>query len=112
MSYEGYEQLICENGHEFSIDAYETMYSDNPYAEIKCPVCEGKVVWWNAVDLTNGSWDDDGERIDGYVELEIKTTAVHCECAACGDKHVKTAATVKIPEEGVGHKIKEKVHED
>jgi len=110
MSYEGYEQLICENGHEFSIDAYETMtYSDDvcddPHKEIKCPVCEGKVVWWNAVDLTNGSWDDDGERIDGYFELDIKTTAVHCECAVCGDKHVKTAATVRIPDESVGHRL-------
>lgn len=105
MSYEGYEQLICENGHEFAVDAYETMYSDNPHEGIKCHICGGKVVWWNAVDLTNGSLDEEGNRIDGVVILFTKIPAAYCHCDHCGNNHIKTAATVRIPEEGVGHRI-------
>jgi len=63
MSFEGYHQLLCKNGHEWSRDVYEdysfdgTDYSDNMKNTI-CPQCKEKVVWWNLVDLTNGSYDE------------------------------------------------------
>jgi hypothetical protein len=40
-------------------------------AKQKCPKCKAKCVWWNLVDITNGSYEDN-ERIDGYIELKVK----------------------------------------
>lgn len=53
MSFEGYIEFLCENGHRFSIDALDT-------SERKCDWCgalpalkpDGKV-WCNLVDNTN-----------------------------------------------------------
>jgi len=98
MSYEGYEQFLCENGHFWTVDCYDS--------RTKCPDCKGKAVWFNGVDLTNGSWDDNGRRIDGYVKLEIDVPAEECTCEKCGHKHNKTVATYKIPK-NKGHRIRE-----
>lgn len=86
MSYEGYEQRICELGHYISIDVYD------PYDTDTCPECMSDWAWTNSVDQTNGSEctkeggkDEDGfpiwvnckgcehcknGRIDGYVEVK------------------------------------------
>ncbi len=56
MSYEGYEQLLCENGHYLTEDCYEFDSSDTE--EWRCPVCQAKLAWWNSVDITNGSYED------------------------------------------------------
>lgn len=79
MSCEGAYHILCENGHltiEDPIGFFEE--KDNHLWE--CSKCLGKMAWSNLVDLTNGSWDDDGNRIDGYVELEIdhRETCEHC----------------------------------
>ena len=73
MSYEGYVQLLCAKGHLTEIDCYE----DIPE---KCH-CGRKFVWRNGVDTTNGSYDDNGNRIDGAVELEISK---EIKCKHCG----------------------------
>lgn len=47
MSYEGYTQILCKNGH---------LSSENAHVERsmkECPVCKAGLVWWNAVDDTN-----------------------------------------------------------
>ena len=75
MSYEGYVQYLCEKGHYSSEDCYMEELQ-------KCPICGKKIVWRNGVDVTNGSFDThNGERIDGYVELEIKSQR---KCKECG----------------------------
>lgn len=58
MSYEGYSQCICINGHFTNIPESYGM------EKIKCPVCsKAKFVWVNNVDETNcDSY--------GYVEAE------------------------------------------
>jgi hypothetical protein len=97
MSFEGFDQYLCAKGHSWEKDAYD-------YGDVVCPVCDGNAVWWNQVDETNGSFDDDGNRrIDGYVELEANKSAVYCTCATCGNAHVAEVATYKLPASDVGH---------
>jgi len=100
MSYEGYEQKICNNGHYWTEDSIETMWDD----EVKsCSKCGEKPVWENSVNLTNGSFDDDGDgsRIDGFIELEIEkeTSGI---CSECGEKHI-CERLYKIPEDDDGN---------
>jgi hypothetical protein len=45
MSYEGYSQCICSNGHYFEHDAYCDGF---------CPYCGLGSSWDNSVDQTNG----------------------------------------------------------
>ena len=74
MSYEGEEHYLCKDGHYWIRDCHE-VYDEDASAQ-KCPICGRPAVWWNPVDLTNGSFYVDpktGEetRIDGYVKLKI-----------------------------------------
>jgi hypothetical protein len=101
MSFEGYYQILCARGHEGAEDQYT-----DPLPEI-CDEdnCSAKIVWWNLVDQTNGSLDENCTRIDGYVELEIAIPAVPCTCK-CGHLHYLSNNTFKIPPEGIGHHVK------
>ena len=47
MSFEGYFQLICKNGHYY----HEGLYGKEELAP--CPHCKSNAVWWNLVDITN-----------------------------------------------------------
>jgi hypothetical protein len=93
MSYEGYSQFICKKGHYFTKDCYEIDYLK--LRDIQCPFCSNNPVWENMVDTTNGSFDDEGNRIDGYIDLETKnkTSGV---CSRCGEEHI-CEVTYKIP---------------
>jgi hypothetical protein len=95
MSYEGYTQVLCENGHASHEDVYAVEIScyDEDW---KCKTCGAKAVWRNEVDLTNGSFYK-GERIDGFVHLEEKTSAEYKICNM-GHKHLIKETTYKIPE--------------
>jgi uncharacterized Zn finger protein len=86
MSYEGFTQHLCEDGHSWTVDAYLGEDIET------CPFCGKLSVWHNSVDTTNGSFDDNGIRIDGYVELEKKKEV---RCDKCGSI---TEITYKIPE--------------
>lgn len=98
MSYEGYTQYLCENGHASIKDAYDDYFNEEFF---KCPCCNGKQAWSNMVDVTNGSFDVDEHgneiRIDGYVELEVKIPAPVCTCAACGNAHTTGPTIYKMP---------------
>lgn len=100
MSFEGYNQILCCNGHLAEVDVY--------FMDVKdwnCPHCEERATWWNIVDTTNGSFDDDGERIDGYVFPEEKEPAQKCRCSECGHEHISKPATYLIPPHGIGHHV-------
>lgn len=86
MSYEGYSQFLCKNGHLWTADCWKAE------TEMKCPVCGKQKVWENMVDTTNGSFED-GERIDGYIELEVKSRKT---CSKC---HSILETRYKIPKE-------------
>jgi hypothetical protein len=97
MSFEGYYQRLCEEGHYSTQDCYASFGVQE--ADWACPICGKGQAWWNLVDVTNGSFDDEtGERVDGYIELEEKTPAEYCTCSTCGNRHVVKKATYKIPE--------------
>lgn len=72
MSYQGYEQLICVNGHYSEAgDIYEFETTEKT-----CPHCTGAIIWFNIVDETNGSFLLTGERIDNYIAVQEKEPAV------------------------------------
>lgn len=73
MSFEGFYQKLCKKGHYFEEDVYSI--------ESKvCPVCGFEIVFTNMVDITNGSYDEDKNRIDGYMDFEIATEN---KCSRC-----------------------------
>lgn len=80
MSYEGYSQLLCAKGHYWTEDCLSTGF------ELKdniCPTCQAPAIWENMVDLTNGSYDDQGNRIDGLVELKVSSRKICDKCNSC-----------------------------
>ena len=100
MSYEGYDQVLCEKGHLSSFDCFDEGWMFNPICH-----CGAKLVWYNPVNETNGSFEEDENgietdiRIDGYIELEVLEKGKRCEhCGMTGE------ATYKIPQ-GKGHKV-------
>lgn len=75
MSWEGYYQLICKNGHMW------TEFAEYRKAEeCICPKCNTKPIWYNIVDITNGSFEGN-KRIDGYIELKPSKII---KCKHCG----------------------------
>jgi len=50
VSYEGWEQRLCENGHRTVYDCYDAP-EENGW---RCPHCRGRMAWRNNVDETNG----------------------------------------------------------
>jgi predicted Zn-ribbon and HTH transcriptional regulator len=92
MSFEGYYQLLCPSGHHWTADVHSAE------GKGRCPHCDSEPVWQNTVDLTNGSWDGNNWRIDGYIELKEATAAEICRCPNCDDEHVKTPPTYHIPQ--------------
>jgi len=116
MSFEGYYQILCRNGHSRSEDCYADPNFDNsPTREwhgtedMEWPVwhctCHAVAAWWNLVNTTNGSYYED-ERIDGYVELEVATEPDTCVCK-CGHTHSKGGEnpTYKLPDGDEGHTV-------
>lgn len=124
MSYEGYVQVLCANGHYSTYDCWDDPfglgYGEETVNPI-CNVCGAKLVWRNGVDITNGCdaipevEDTEGicggglhrEEIDkrgcagmgcGYISLEVKSPAIMCECGKCGHSHEIAPATYHIPE--------------
>ena len=101
MSYEGHSQFLCKNGHYWEVNCYELpnlMYEKD--VKQKCPKCNKSAVWENMVNVTNGSFDDDGTRIDNYVELKQKSE-LSGVCSACGKKHVCETTYYKPKENNV-----------
>jgi len=79
MSFEGYYQILCSKGHYWEVDCHS--FLDHEIGSMKCPHCGSEPAWWNLVDVTNGSYDEEGRRIDGYVPLKLKERRV---CHVCG----------------------------
>lgn len=109
MSYEGFTQILCANGHYHTVDAHEDYLADDYW---RCPICGALKAWTNEVNTTNGSfdtvYDDDEEgtheeRIDGYVELEEDSFEDEWHVDHHGNKYATKISKYKIPE-GRGHR--------
>ena len=85
MSYEGFEQHLCTNGHYWE--------EDSSYAETDnvCPFCKTPSVWYNCVDETNC------EGV-GYIPMQalLVTPAIKQTCNL-GHEHVITPEVYRIP---------------
>jgi len=77
MSFEGFYQKLCKNGHYWCTDVYVN--------DRKCPICKETQVWSNLVDETN-------ETV-GFVQLVLENIK---SCPKCG--HVMETK-YKIPKE-------------
>lgn len=66
MSYEGYIQLICPQGHHWTIDAMEE-YGGTVSPRL-CPMCEAKATWLCDVDVTNGTDPEYPESMPAHVK--------------------------------------------
>ena len=86
MSYEGYAQQICENGHLYERDVYDS--------EESCPHCQGKSVFYNGVDETNceqygiippDQWE------------KLRLTEEKTETCNLGHVHVIARPTYRVP---------------
>lgn len=88
MSYEGYDQHICHNGHRFDEDCY----SDHPTCH-----CGAKSFWSNSVDQTNG--DEVGFiKESEFQKLLISEQKVQ-KCNL-GHNHITHGAIYRFPKEG------------
>lgn len=85
MSYEGYEQQLCENGHLRIIDAWFSEEAMN------C-ICGAKIVWRNGVDDTNCD-------AIGYIEMNqfLIKEATQQACEHCGHITKGEPAIYRIP---------------
>lgn len=91
MSFEGYYQVMCKNGHYDSFD----LHCNEP-EDWECH-CKEKCAWWNIVNQTNGSYEQiNGKdlRIDGYVDVELISRE---SCPTC---NTVLSEIYKIPEKG------------
>jgi hypothetical protein len=86
MSFEGYYQLLCKEGHYYTADAYFHELGDSP-----CPVCEAGVAWENLVDTTN-------VETEGYVELIPTGEIDHLTCWECEGTGIRKERKFIIPE--------------
>lgn len=62
MSYEGYEEHICENGHHWTLDAGFYSFGqpeDSGPDFYNCPHCGKPAKYMASVDQTNGYYEDD-----------------------------------------------------
>jgi cytochrome c553 len=82
MSYEGYEQLICANGHYLVRDCYA------PDLDADCDSCGAEIAERHCVDQTN---DSGVER-----DIEVATEAEFAECPTCHHREQTKAATYRF----------------
>jgi len=111
MSFEGYYQVICKEGHYSVVDVYEHPNfgegGDFVSDEVWVCRCGAHAAWTNMVNLTNGIYCDceleegceccDEGRIDGFVELEVKESAEIIVCPCFNTNHL-LEAKYNIPE--------------
>ena len=89
MSYEGYTQNICEEGHRFDTDV-GCWFGKEPL----CPVCSAKVCWSNGVDQTN--FEEDGFIPDEDFARFLHTPGETQVCSL-GHTHIVRHATYLVP---------------
>jgi len=97
MSYEGYEQHICEKGHHFDTPAAYAMEDE----KVECS-CGASSVWCNSVDDTN--CDEQGViPAAGWETLKLTDEVV--KTCSLGFKHVVQEATYRVPTEAEHRKL-------
>jgi hypothetical protein len=87
MSFEGFYQLICEEGHRTGCDCYELC--------LACHICGKAVIFQNLVDQTNGN--EVGYITEEGFKTLIKKEAVTETCSHCGHTKQEEPELYRIP---------------
>jgi len=101
MSYEGYERVLCANGHLHEFPCYWPPpfivgSADRASLIWTCPDCNEHAIWWEGVDQTN----DEGHPTELKECIPEKTS----ECKCCGHVKVVEEERYYIPDHK-GHRI-------
>jgi len=88
MSYEGYEQCICKNGHYFECDCRQ---------DLVCPICEEEQAWYNSVDETN--YYSYGEIPLEVLRAKYLLSPAQVKTCDLGHEHVVQEEIFRIPNE-------------
>lgn len=91
MSYEGYEQHICKNGHYY-VSEPSGYYSDTP----ACPYCDAESAFCNSVDQTNGPSQGKLNYPEDFMHL-LLAPAVADTCEHCGHTKLISETVYRIP---------------
>ena len=94
MSFEGYDQLLCSQGHLSIADCYDSveLYSKNELCR-----CGEVFVFRHIVDQTNGYDETNPDNCDMKFE---EITPEEVEVCNLGHEHIIKEATYRIPERG------------
>lgn len=103
MSYEGYEQLLCKNGHYHTADCRDDGMSRDPncipFNSVKCPDCGAEFVWMNSVDDTN--CDE-----QGYIDIDLFQIRHAVFVTTPKGREIYTEAVYRIPSKEETHKAR------
>lgn len=88
MSFEGWIQVLCKNGHYYQADCYSYIFGEG----WTCQICGAKKGWSYTVDCTN----DCGEQFD--LEPYLRDPAVFETCPTCKHEKQITPDVYNIPE--------------
>lgn len=94
MSYEGYEQYLCADGHYWTGDCWSAWDAEKP----SCPYCKKPATFSNSVDQTNGP--DVGRAV-----IEEVSPAKTCQCK-CGNRHETEPARYKVKTDDSGRPVR------
>jgi hypothetical protein len=112
VSYEGYDKILCRNGH---LHHYDTYQIENPFSVCsetspetwRCRYCDEPLAWYTSIDQTNGDEvDPETGLLFGDVQLIINEPEIFEICSSY-QRHVIEPTTYRIPLEG-GHLVKAK----
>jgi len=79
MSFEGYYQILCKNGHYHTVDVHASDWFYGYEDDWECH-CGAKKAHENTVDQTNGC-DEGEDHCPGYIEMELvsEDKCKHCD---------------------------------
>lgn len=93
MSYEGFEQVLCKNGHLREFDCWNSV--ELFHAGDLCPVCNEVYVYRHGVNETNWIIEDDPSTMRRSFMVNVPECRETCNL---GHQHIVVEARYKIPE--------------
>ena len=88
MSYSGYFQLLCEQGHYSEVECYTYNHCSDTHI---CQHCESHIIWEHLIDTTNDCGNDQ------RVKLEEIVPDIVDVCDDCGHETIVEPARYRIP---------------
>ena len=93
MSYEGYVQRLCSQGHLSVVDCMDESETrgiwDDGYTP-SCLICKEPIAWSNSVDETN-------HNTPAFSNFRVREAEVVDECHTCNNKKVVKQVTYHVP---------------